>query len=60
MSPQTGRAGFTLAIFITATGALLLPFLERDSAEFVVTVLAIGAGALTLALIAVLTRIGRQ
>jgi hypothetical protein len=50
---------FTLAIFITVAGALLLPFLERDSAEFVVTVLAVVAGGLTILLIAILARLGR-
>ena len=59
MSPQIGRMAFTLAIFITVAGALLLPFLERDSAEFVVTVLAVGAGGLTILLIAILARLGR-
>jgi hypothetical protein len=60
MNPQVGRAGFSLAIFVTVTGILLLPFLERDSAEFVVTVLAIAAGGLTLLLIAILARLGRH
>jgi hypothetical protein len=60
MTPQLGRAGFSLAIFITVTGLLLLPFLEPDSAEFVVTVLAVAAGGLTLLLIAVLARLGRR
>jgi hypothetical protein len=60
MSPQTGRAAFTLAIFVTVTSALLLPFLERDSAEFVVTVLSIIAGGLTILLIAILARLGRH
>ncbi|HET9222302.1 MAG TPA: hypothetical protein VFO07_07355 [Roseiflexaceae bacterium] len=60
MSPQLGRTAFSLAIFITVTGALLLPFLERDSAEFVVTVLSIVAGGLTILLIAILARLGRR
>jgi hypothetical protein len=60
MSPQLGRTAFSLAIFITVTGALLLPFLERDSAEFVVTVLSIVAGGLTILLIAILARLGRH
>ena len=54
MNPQTGRAAFTLAIFVTVTSVLLLPFLERDSAEFVVTVLSIIAGGLTIVLFAIL------
>jgi hypothetical protein len=60
MNPQIGRAAFTLAVFVTVTGALLLPFLERDSAEFVVTVLSIIAGGLTIVLIAILARLGRH
>ncbi len=60
MNPQIGRAAFSLAIFITMTGVLLLPFLERDSAEFIVTVLAIAAGGLTILLIAILARLGRH
>ncbi len=39
MSPAVGRAAFALAIFVAVTGVLLLPFLDRNSAEFVVTVL---------------------
>ena len=60
MNPQIGRAGFARAVFVTVTGALLLPFLERDSAEFVVTVLSIIAGGLTILLIAILARLGRH
>jgi hypothetical protein len=60
MSPQLGRVAFSLAIFVTVTGALLLPFLERASAEFVVTVLSIVAGGLTILLIAILARLGRH
>ncbi len=55
-----GRAAFTLAAFITTASLLLLPFLARDSAEFVVTVLAALSGGLTIALIAVLVRLGRS
>jgi hypothetical protein len=60
MSPQVGRAAFALAIFVAVTGVLLLPFLERNSAEFVVTVLSIIAGSLTMLLIAILARLGRH
>jgi hypothetical protein len=60
MNPEIGRAGFSLAIFVTVTSMLLLPFLERDSAEFVVTVLAIAAGGLTILVIAILARLGRH
>jgi hypothetical protein len=60
MSPQVGRAAFALAIFVTVTSALLLPFLDRGSAEFVVTVLSLIAGGLTILLIAILARLGRH
>jgi hypothetical protein len=60
MNPQIGRAAFSLAVFVTVTSALLLPFLEQDSAEFVVTVLSIIAGGLTILLIAILARLGRH
>jgi hypothetical protein len=51
---------FALAIFVAITGVLLLPFLDRNSAEFVVTVLSIIAGGLTILLIAILARLGRH
>ena len=60
MNPQLGRAAFAVASFVTVTGMLLLPFLERDSAEFVVTVLSIIAGGLTISLIAILAYFGRH
>jgi hypothetical protein len=60
MNPQLGRTAFSLAIFVIMTAVLLLPFLERDSAEFVVTVLSIVAGGLTILLIAILARLGRH
>ena len=60
MSPQLGRAAFGVASFVIVTGALLLPFLERDSAEFVVTVLSIIAGGLTMVMVAILAYLGRH
>jgi hypothetical protein len=60
MNPQTGRIAFTMAVFITLSGVLLLPFLERNSAEFVVTVLSIITGLVMIALIAILARLGRR
>jgi hypothetical protein len=60
MSPQLGRVAFGIASFVIISGALLLPFLERDSAEFVVTVLSIVAGGLTMALVAILAYFGRH
>ena len=60
MNPQLGRAAFGVASFVIVTGALLLPFLERDSAEFVVTVLSIIAGGLTMVMVAILAYLGRH
>jgi hypothetical protein len=60
MNPQIGRVAFTMASFVTVTGVLLLQVLESDSAEFVVTVLSIIAGGLTILLIAFLARLGRH
>ena len=60
MNPQIGRTAFSLAIFIVVMGVLLLPFLDRGSAEFVVTVLSIGVGGLMILLIAILARLGRH
>lgn len=59
MSPEVGRTAFALAIFVSFTGLLLLPFLDPGSAEFVVTILAIAAGGLMIILIAILARLGR-
>jgi hypothetical protein len=54
MDPQVLRAGFRIAIFVTATALLLLLFEPRDSAEFVVSVLALGIGLTFVSLVAVL------
>ena len=59
MTPEIGRAGFSIAIFIVVTGGLLLVILPADSAEFIVTALAVAAGLLTIVIIAVLARLGR-
>jgi len=56
MDPQVLGAGFRIAIFVTATAALLLIFEPRDSAEFVVSVLALGIGLIFVSLVAVLVR----
>ena len=54
MDPQVLKAGFRIAIFVTATAALLLLFEPRDSAEFVVSALALGIGLTFVSLVAVL------
>lgn len=55
MDPQILRAGFRIGVLILALAVLMLPFQPRDSAEFVVTVLAAligGAFVLGVALLA--------
>jgi cytosine/uracil/thiamine/allantoin permease len=60
MSPQLGKAAFVIAVFITVTSLVMLPFQPRNSAEFVVTVLSAIIGGIMLAIIAVLTRLARR
>jgi hypothetical protein len=59
MAPDAGKAAFTLAVFITLVAALLLPFEPRESAEFVVTVMALAVGLVFLLLVVVLVRRSR-
>ncbi|MEM0024117.1 MAG: hypothetical protein QW407_03140 [Thermofilaceae archaeon] len=40
MDPQLGRHAFNLAFYFTFMSAILIPFLRRDSPEFVAAVLA--------------------
>ena len=56
MDPQVLGAGFRVAIFVTTTAVLLLIFEPRDSAEFVVSALALAIGLTFVALVAVLVR----
>jgi protein-S-isoprenylcysteine O-methyltransferase Ste14 len=54
VDPQILRAGFRIAAFVTATAAVLLIFEPRDSAEFVVSAMALGIGLIFVSLVAVL------
>ncbi len=54
MDPQILRAGFRTALLVTAVAAILLFFEPRDSAEFVVSVLALVIGLTFVLLVAVL------
>lgn len=56
MDPQILRAGFRIATFVTATAALLLVFEPRDSAEFVVSAMALVIGLTFVSVVAVLVR----
>jgi protein-S-isoprenylcysteine O-methyltransferase Ste14 len=54
VDPQILRAGFRIAAFVTATAAVLLIFEPRDSAEFVVSAMALGIGLIFVSLVTVL------
>jgi hypothetical protein len=56
MSPEAGQLWFRVAIFITLTSLALLFFQQSGTAEFVVTVLALGVGIVMIALIAIIAR----
>jgi len=56
MSPETGKAFFRIAIFITLASVVVLPFLTPGTAEFVVDVLALAVGLVSIAVVAVLVR----
>jgi hypothetical protein len=45
MDPQVLRGGFRIAVLVFGLAIVMLPFQPRDSAEFVVTVLAALVGA---------------
>jgi hypothetical protein len=56
MSPQAGKAAFSLALFVTIP-ALVLLFLEpRGSAEFAITALTLAIGLLFIALVTFVVR----
>jgi len=44
MSPEMGKAAFKWACWIVAVAAVLLPFQERGTAEFVLTAASLGLG----------------
>jgi uncharacterized membrane protein len=56
MTPDTGKAFFRIAVFITLVSLALLPFLKPGTAEFVVDVLALAVGLVAIAVVAILAR----
>jgi hypothetical protein len=56
MTPDTGKAFFRIAVFITLVSLALLPFLKLGTAEFVVDVLALAVGLVAIAVVAILAR----
>jgi hypothetical protein len=58
VSGSVGQAALRLALFLIVASSLMLIWVPAGSAEFVIVVLTIGAGLLTLALAAALIRRG--
>ncbi|MBI4757628.1 MAG: hypothetical protein HY871_04830 [Chloroflexi bacterium] len=56
MNPQIGKAAFRIAIFVTGTAAVLLPFQEPGTAEFGVTILTVLIGLAAIGVIAFVVR----
>ncbi len=56
MNPEAAKAGLTVALFVAVAAALILPLEAPGSAEFVVTLLALGIGLLATGVIAFVIR----
>lgn len=56
MTPEMGRGFFRIAVFVTLVSLALLPFLTPGTAEFVVDVLALMVGLVSIAVVFVLAR----
>jgi hypothetical protein len=60
IGPELGKAGFLIGIFVTMVAGGLLLVVERNSAEFTISLLTFGLGILFLVLIIVLVRLGTR
>ncbi|HOV47814.1 MAG TPA: hypothetical protein PLM06_04170 [Anaerolineae bacterium] len=56
MNPQVGQTWFRVAISITLVSLVLLFFQQPGTAEFIVTVLALGVGVIMTVLIIIIIR----
>ena len=56
MNPQAAKAGLSLGLFIVVASVLLLPLEPPGSAEFIVTVLSLFVGLVTIGVIALAIR----
>jgi preprotein translocase subunit Sss1 len=52
MNPQAAKAGLALGLFIAVAALMVLPLEPPGSAEFIVTLLALGIGLATTGVIA--------
>lgn len=60
IGPELGKAGFLIGIFVTLVSGGLLLVVDRNSAEFTISLLTFGIGVLFLVLIVVLIRLGTR
>jgi uncharacterized membrane protein len=60
IGPELGKAGFLIGIFVTMVSGGLLLVVDRNSAEFTISLLTFGIGVLFLVLIIVLVRVGTR
>lgn len=58
LDPYIGKAAFQLGFYIAFTAGVLLLFLEKGTAEYVVTQLTLGIGIVFIILIGILVRVG--
>ena len=56
MNPQAAKAGLSLGLFIAIAALMVLPLESPGSAEFIVTLLALGIGVVTTGVIAFVIR----
>jgi len=56
VNPQAAKAGLSLGLFIVVASVLLLPLEPPGSAEFIVTVLSLFVGLVTIGVIALAIR----
>ena len=56
IDPQIGRAAFRLAVFIIGVALVLLPFVERGSAEFYVSLVTVFIGLAAVGVIIFVVR----
>ena len=57
MNPEIGKGGFRIAISLVAAALVMLPFLQPNSAEFVVTVMTLFVGIVFIIFIAIMARV---
>jgi hypothetical protein len=60
MDAQLGRAGFHIGFYIVLVSGVLLLFLERGSAEQMITLFTFGVGLVFLIVIAIIVRLSQR